>query len=101
MLFNVRRDGTVLSAEIMGVMLKETDVQAAFSTIRGMGQTESYGTMLAAAIPDMSIYYIAEELCGIVTEKIVSRPDLDGVTTVVQSVALTINGGFKLRIFSF
>ena len=65
----MQREETVLSVDIMGLILKEADVQTAFNTIIGMGQTESYGTMLAAAIPDMSIHYIAEELCGIMTKK--------------------------------
>ena len=65
----MQREGTVLSVDIMGLILKEADVQTAFNTITGMGHTESYGTMLAAAIPDMSSHYITEELCGIVTKK--------------------------------
>ena len=94
MLFHVEQEGTMLLAEIMGTITR-TEVETAFTAVTGMGQTENYGTMLAAAIPDTSIYYISEELCGIVSEKIVSRPDLAGVTTVVSDVARTINGEYS------
>lgn len=98
MLFHVEQDGTMLSAEITGMTLNMGEVETAFNAVTGLGQAESYGAMLVSPMPDLSMYYIDAQLCGILSKKIIARPDLEGLTTEVQGVARTI-AGKNLNLF--
>ena len=92
----MEEDGTMLSAEIIGSYLVTAEVETAFNAVTGIGQVESYGTMVMAPPTDLSVYYIDVQLCGILAEKIIAKPVIDVLIIQVQTAVRAIAGGVIL-----